>query len=121
MAEYSARDVTEAKREAREEHIGEHGRANAATIFSHVPSVLGIDGWKEAESDEYEHCWAHELTGAVAVMYRDYGLWQVKLANSDGRVLKLKTFSFSGKKHAEAELLSYMDEYEQAVKQRVKA
>jgi hypothetical protein len=121
MAEYSARDVTDAKREARDEHIGEHGRANAATIFSHIPDVLGIDGWEEAQHDDFEHVWKHEKTGAVAYMYRDSGLWHVKLANSSNWVLKMRTFQFSGKKHAEAKMLTFMDQYQQTLQQKVKA
>jgi hypothetical protein len=111
-ANISARDITEAKRKARDEHIGEHGRAKANHIFVHVPEVLGVDGWQHFETAEqefdYEHVWRNDDGSQVVAMQRSNYQWEVTYKTH--KTTEREHFDFSARKHAEARLVELMEE-----------
>lgn len=109
-----ARDITEAKRTARGEHIDDSGRATDDHIFAHVPKILGVSGWHRLDAHEknldFEHFWRRDDKAVAVLMERHRGGWRVKgygLADDTDAL-----FSFNGRKQAEAFLVEQMLEYE---------
>lgn len=110
MAHVSPADITTAKREARDTHIGDDGESTADHIFVHVPEICGVDGWSrdaDAErSGEYEHAWTRDGTEERVTMERTRLGWRVTFRGVS--TLQRDDFEFHARKHAEARLVEYM-------------
>jgi hypothetical protein len=106
----SAKDVTKAKREAREQHINDDGTTNADHIFEHVPEILGVNGWHRHPEGEKvydkEHLWRRDDKKGLVYMERTRMGW---LVETTGDILSYsEEFGFSQRKHAEAKMVSCM-------------
>jgi hypothetical protein len=111
MGNLTARDITEAKRQARDDHISDDGRTTDDHIFAHVPEILGVEGWHRHPDGEWEygkeHLWRRNDHSALVFLERTPMGWAV-----DGRGDLLDAayaeFDFQSRKSAEAFLVNLM-------------
>jgi hypothetical protein len=106
----TARDITAAKREARDEHINDDGTSNADHIFAYVPELLGVDDWHRhgdgEDTFDKEHLWRRDDHNALVYMERSQMGWRVEGRGTLDHVRE--EFSFDGRKAAEAFLVELM-------------
>jgi len=110
----TARDITQAKRAARNSHIDDNGNAQYDHIFAVVPQQFDITDWHrcadgESEHDK-EHLWRHDGKRAMVSMERTMMGWRVEGYGALGTVDE--QFDFDKRKHAEAFLIEQMLAYE---------
>jgi len=108
----TARDITQAKRAARNSHIDDNGTAQHDHIFAVVPEQFGITDWHRCEESAYdkEHLWRHDDKEAIVSMERTMMGWAVEGYGDLGNVEE--RFAFDKRKHAEAFLIEQMLAYE---------